>query len=283
MRLLTCAFGVAAVCVGWPGSPAGRDAGADITRTLHFSAVDAKGVAVTDLQPDEITVRESGRDRSIASLAAATAPMHVAIIVDDGGTGGFRPVVAQFLQELLKRGQFAITVLSPEPVQLVDFTADPGALNAALERLGSRGRVRPDGRQLVETIAETATALQQKKVERPVILALTVNGEDTEPDVADRILKRLQATGAMLNAVFLTSAPTGPVLGDGPRQSGGVAEGVGGSGNLGAAMTRVHTHLTTQYVVTYVLPEGTRPSDRVSVAARRKDVKVVAPTHIPNR
>jgi hypothetical protein len=87
----------------------------------------------------------------------------------------------------------------------------------------------------------------------------------------------------MLNTVYLTSADTGQVLTDGPKQSCGLAEGIGGSGNLGTAMTHIFNHLTSQYVVTYTLPEGTRPSDRVTVQTSRRDVKLIAPTHIPDR
>lgn len=257
-------------------------AAADVTRTLYFSAIDAKAAPVTDLRADEVTVKEGGRDRQVASLGPATALMHVSIVVDDSGTGGFQTVVGQFIQATLKRGQFAITVLNPEPMLLTDFTADVNALNGALARLGGRAKFRPDGQQLVDTIADAASTLQQRKAERPVILALTVNGEDAPPDVADRILKKLQATGAMFNAVFVTSANAGQVLGDGPRQSGGLSEGIGG-GNLGAAITRIFNHLTNQYVVTYTLPDGVQPSDRVNVSTRRKDVKLIAPTHIPGR
>ena len=260
-----------------------RAAAAGVTRTLYVSAADAKGAPITDLKPDEITVREGGRDYPAASLGPATAPMHISIIVDDSGTGGFQTVVGQFIQGALKRGLFAITVLNPEPVLLTDFTADVTALNGALGRLGSRAKSRPAAQQLVDTIAEAATTLQQRQAERPVIVALTLNGEDVPSDVSDRILKKLQNTGAMLNAVVLTSATTGPVLSDGPKQSGGVAEGISGAGNLGAAISRVFNHLSSQYVVTYVLPQGARPSDRVNVATRRKEVKLIAPTHIPGR
>jgi hypothetical protein len=255
----------------------------DVTRSLHFSAIDAKGAAVTDLQAGEVTVKEGGTNRQVSSLAPASAPLHLSIVVDDGGSGGFQSVLAQFIQGLLKRGQFAITVLSPEPVLLTDFTSDAAALSAAIGRLGGRGKVRPDGDQLVETIAEAASTLQQRKVERPAIFALTVNGEDTDADVGDRILRRLQASGVMLNVMFVTSATTGQVITDGPRQSGGLSEGIGGVGNLGAAMTRIFNHLSSQYVVTYTLPDGVRPADRVAVSTSRKDVKLIAPTHIPNR
>jgi hypothetical protein len=281
MRCLpVCALLVAAA-IAVPAEP--NRLAADVNRTLYFSAVDAKGASVTDLKAEEITVKDGGRDRQVSALAPASAPIHLSIIVDDGGGGGFQSVTAQFVQALIKRGQFALTVLSPEPVLLTDFTSDAAALNTAFGRIGGRNKVRPDGDQLVETIAEAASTLQRRKVERPVILALTTNGENTDTDVADRILKQLQATGVMLNAAYLTSANTGLVLGDGPRQSGGLSEAIGGAGNLGVAMTRIFNHLSNQYAVTYVLPDGVRPADRVSVSTSRKDVKIVAPTHVPNK
>lgn len=271
------AVAVALAPVARAGGQAGR------TRVAHFTATDGKGAVVTDLKAEEISVKDGGRDRAIVSVAPATAPMQVSVIVDDGGTGAFQKVLALFVEAMRGRAAFAITALAPGAVQLTDFTSDAGQLTQALSRVGGSGRMAIDPNALVEAIAGAAGRLQQRKAERPVILALTLNGEDTAPDTADDILKQLQSSGAMLNFVYLTSARSGPVLGDGPKRSGGIAEGIGGTPNLPAAMTRILDHLTNQYAVTYTLPDGQRPGDRLSVATTRKGMKIVAPTHIPNR
>jgi hypothetical protein len=266
------------------GSMAAAAAGArDVTRTVHFTATDAKGAPVTDLTAAEMTIRDGGRDRVVTAVAPATAILDLAIVVDDSGTGAFQQTLAQFVQALLKRARFAITALNPQPVALVDFTQDAPALSAALNRLGIRGKLQPDGRQFVEAIAEAASRLEQRKAERPVIVALTVNGEDVEADVADSVLRQLQRSGAMLNAVFVSRADTGQVLGDGPRQSGGRGEPISGTPALAPAMQKVLDHLSSQLVLTYALPDGTRPGDRILVSTKRRGITITAPTHVPNR
>ncbi len=149
---------------------------AEVTRQVYISAVDSAGTPVTDLTAADIAVKEDGKERPVADLQPAVAPMHVAILVEDGGLGSFQHGVAQFLQRSIGHGQFSITLLTPQASPVVDFTDDAAALKSALGRLGVRGRVQTDGDQLLDAIAHAAKSLQQRKAERPIILALTVAG-----------------------------------------------------------------------------------------------------------
>src|SRR4030095_3658435 len=151
-------------------------ASAEITRKIYISATDGSGALVTDLAAADITVREGGKSSPVAALQPATAPMQIAILVDDRGTGAFQAALTQFVQKSLGHGQFRITVLSPQPVKLVDFTEDAGPIRDALTRLGQRARTESDPDQLAAAIEESAKALQQRKAERPVILVLTMTG-----------------------------------------------------------------------------------------------------------
>ena len=77
-------------------------------RTVHVSAVDRKEAPVTDLTATDFVLREGGDVREIIKVEPATTPLHIAIIVDDSGTGIFRVPVANFVNQLLGRAQFAI-------------------------------------------------------------------------------------------------------------------------------------------------------------------------------
>ncbi len=200
---------------------------ADVTRKVHISATDAKGTPVTDLTAADITVKEGGKERPVASLEPAVAPMQVAILVDDAGTGAFQYAVAQFLQKSLGHGQFSISLLSPQATMIVDFTEDVDALKNALGRLGARGRLQPDGDQMVEAIADAARTLLRRKAERPIILALTIAGGQLQSLEPENVLTTLRLSGASLNVVFVTGAELGMVMGDGPKQSGGGSEQAG--------------------------------------------------------
>ena len=56
---------------------------AEVTRKVYISASDSKGAPITDLTAAEITVKEGGKERTVAGLVPATAPVHVAILVED--------------------------------------------------------------------------------------------------------------------------------------------------------------------------------------------------------
>jgi len=168
---------------------------AEVTRKIYISAVDAKGAPVTDLTAADITVKEGGKDRPVVSLQPATGPMQIAILVDDNGTGAYQAGVFQFIQKTIGHAQFSISMLSPQALRLVDFTEDVEGLKGALGKLGPRGRVQADGDQLPEAIADSAKALQQRKAERPIILALTIAGGMLHSVEPNNIMKTIRSTG----------------------------------------------------------------------------------------
>src|SRR5260221_548315 len=103
---------------------------ADVVRKVYFSAFDAKGAQITDLTAADLSVKEGGKDRPIAAVQPATAPMQVSILVDDAGSGGFQASVAQFLQATFGHGLFAIRVLNPQAIKVAEFTRDFDILKA---------------------------------------------------------------------------------------------------------------------------------------------------------
>ena len=258
-------------------------AAAEVTRKVYISAVDSKGAPVADLTAADITVKEGGKDRVVASLQPATAPMEVAILVDDGGTGAFQPAVAQFLQKTFGRGQFSISLLNPQAAVLADFTDDADTLRNALGRLGPRGRLQADGDQMVEAIGDAAKRLQQRKAERPVIVAMTVAGGEVQSVQPENVLSALRSSGAALSVVFVTGANLGMVMGDGPKQSGGRIEQAGTGPAIATAAMRIADGFQHQYLLTYTLPDGVQMSDRLSVSASRKGITLTSPSRIANK
>jgi hypothetical protein len=257
-----------------------------VTRHIYISATDGSGAPVTDLTVADISIKEGGKDRAIKSLAPATGPMHVALLVDDAGSGAFQAAVAQFLERTQGRGQFSITLLNPQQVRLVDFTNDAPLLKDALGHIGRRGRLRQigieqaDGDLMLDAIDRAAKDLQQRKADRSVIVALTLSGGKPGLIEPNNVLESLRASGSMLNVVHLNGAELGMVMGDGPRHSGGRIEQAGNGNGIIPATLRIADSLQTQYVVTYTIPDGTSLSHRIAVSTSRKGIKLTAPTRI---
>jgi hypothetical protein len=263
---------------------AGRaTAGADVVRTVYFSARDAKGALVTDVTPADLAVKEGGKDRAILAVAPATEPLQVSFLVDDGGTGAFQPAVAQFIDTVLGHGQFAIRALNPQPSRLADFTEDVGALKTALNGIGPRGKVMTAGDQIIEAVADAAKELQQRKAKRPAIVVLTVGGEQPQSPQADPALSALKNSGASLSVVHLAGITMGEVLGDGPKRSGGLVEQISAGVAPGPVLAKIADNLLHQYVLTYTLPDGVKPNEKFSLTTSRKGLTLLAPSRLPDK
>ena len=258
---------------------------ADRTRTVYISATDAKGAPVTDLTAADVTVKEGGKDQKIANLKAATAPMHVAIVVDDDGTGVFQNTVGQFIQATTAHAKFSIRLLDPWVTTLCDYTEDVSALQTALGRLGRRAQVpQEQGGDLGPAISGAVKELEKLKAERPVILVLTVGGEASQSKQSSVgvPLDELKNSGAGLYTIFLRGGDSS-ILGDGPKESGGIGEGFGNKAGIPATLAKILDRLTHQYALSYTLPDGVKMGDRLIVETSRKGVVLVAPTRIPDK
>ena len=256
---------------------------ADVIRTVHFSAVDASGVHVADLTAADLTVKEGGKDRGIAAVRPATAPMQLSILVDDGGTGGFQGALSQFIQATFGRAAYTIRILSPQAIKVVDFTQDGDDLRAAIMRLGPRGRILLDTEQIIAGVTDAAKELHERRAQRASIIVFTAAGEKTQSDLADEAMAALKNSGSSLSVVYVTGVQLGRVLGDGPRNSGGMIEQVTGNIGLPAPMAKLAANLRNQYVLTYTVPDGVKLNDRLSLSTSRKGVKLIAPTRLPDR
>ena len=282
-------------------APARVNATAPITRTVYVTALDAKGAVVTDLTAADFAVKENGKDREIVKAELASAPLQVAVIVDDNGTGLFRYGLAQFLQKLLGHGEFAITTVIGQAMKLQDYTTNTEALSVALQKLGPRPST-PDGGQLVEGISESAKELLKREAVRPVIVALTVGGEEHSPQSPHDVLNSLKDSGASLHVISVVGGTVrstvqssnpgdaldgaltlGEVLGDGPKQSGGRRDEIVATAGLVPGLQRLADELLQQYAISYVLPEGVKRNERVSISVKRKNVTLRAPTRIPDK
>ena len=73
------------------------------------------------------------------------------------------------------------------------------------------------------------------------------------------------------------------MLGDGPRQSGGMIEQVTGNGALAPTLAKIADNLLNQYVLTYTVPDGVKPNEKLSLSTTRKGVKLIAPSHLPDK
>jgi hypothetical protein len=289
----------AAIALCSPALTAQVAAPAQPPRTVYVSVLDKSGAPIDGLTAEDFDIKEGGKAVAIDQAAVAKEPLQISIIVDDNGTGLFRSPLARFVQRMDGRAVMAISSVVGQTMKLVDYTANIDALMQGITTLNARPGT-PDGGQLLEGISEAALELRKREARRPVIIALTVGGQEHSTVNSDLVLDQLRKSSATLHVFSVASSALrgtvaattprdllqenmhlGRVLGDGPKQSGGTHQEIVASAGFLMGLQNLAAEFAGQYRVTYSLPPGAKKSDRLNVSVRRKDVVVRAPSKIP--
>jgi VWFA-related protein len=271
------------------------------TRTIYVTATDSKFAPVTDLVMRDFTVRQDGHPRELISVDMATMPLQIAVIVDDNGTGLFRSALARFIQRLQGRAEMSLSVVVGQVMPVVPFTTNAATLVRGLERVGARPGT-PDGGQLLEGILQATRDLSKRRAARPVIVALTVGGEEHSSVPGRYVLEQLEQSGATLHVVSVAASAlrsTVPVrraadllesnlalqqvLGDGPKQSGGRSVEIVATTGAVDGLQQIADSLVNQYVVVYSRPSPEKPNEKLAVTVNRRGVHISVPARLPNR
>jgi VWFA-related protein len=312
MRKIMIGIAVSIVCyqITSRASPSGTAGTAQAApgRTVYVSVTERDGAPVTDLTAADFELKIGGRTREIVAAELTKAPIRLAMIVADGGTGAFQYTAATLVQNLQSVAEFKLVSVIEQPERIVDYTSDLDAVVAGLKRIGTRSG-RPTSGQVLEAIAETLNDIRRDG-KRSVIVVMRLGGAASSHLRADNVREGLRKTGSVL---YVISPPGGGV-------GGGAAAGGGGSGNMGAARTdyaasesagrgrdlevvlndgskesggryeevagtalnkaveQISRELLNQYQLTYVAPEGGKANEKLEVSSRRRGLKVNAPS-----
>jgi VWFA-related protein len=298
-RMLALSASTVLFAAGLSAAPPSRQAGTqEGLRTVYVSVLDKNGVPVTDLGPGDFIVKDGGKNRDVVEAGMTNVPLRIALIVDDNGTGLFRYGVVKFIERLQGRAEFALSTVTGQHQKLVDYTADADLLTTAIGQLTARAATN-DGGQLLEGIFETAKDFQKRKTRRPVIVVLTVGGEEHSTLPAHHVLEELQKSGAALHVVATNNAALratatvsrpgalleenlnlSEVLGDGPKQSGGKREEIVASAGVVVGLQQLAEALRNQYAVSFSRAEPPKSSDKLSVSVKRSGLTVRAPVKL---
>jgi len=267
---------------------------------IFVTATDGRGGPIEGLGVDDFMVKEDGKEREVLSVEPATARLQIVVLVDDNGTGVFGYGLSRLAERLQGNADIAFRAVTNQVQTIADFSPDVNVWMSAIGRLGVRPAT-PEGGQLLEGIFEAAKDFTKREARRPVIVALTVGGDEQSPRLATQVLNELWKSHAALNVIFVDNPavrPTRPaskpsdllennvnlarVLGDGPKESGGRRREVLATGVVQNEVQQIATELRRQYAIAYVRPNG-NGSSKLQVSSRRPGVSVTAPTRAPAR
>lgn len=297
--VLTVAALVGATVVGFApqnAPPAAR------SNTVYVSVLEESGVPVTDLTAADFAVKEDGKPREILRVDPASEPLHLMILVDDNGTGLFRSGLIQFVQQFQGRAQIAVYTVTGQTQKLVDYTPSLDAVTRAIATLSARPATN-DGGQLLEGIFQASKDQEKLRAVRPVIVALTVGGEEHSTVPAHQVLDQLAKSRSVLYVIQAVSSsvlrPTVPitqsrqllgenlnlseVLGEGPKQTGGWRQQIVATTGIVQGLRLLASELRAQYAVAYSRPPQGKSTERLSVSVNRRNVTLRAPSKVPGR
>jgi VWFA-related protein len=300
-RLVLVASMVATAIAGLEAQNAPAAAPPARVNTVHVTVTESAGAPILDLTADDFTIKEDGKNRDILKVAMATAPVQVMIIVDDNGTGFFRSGLVQFVQQLQGRAEIGLSTVVGQTHLLVDYTTDLQKVVDAITTLTARPGTN-DGGQLLEGIFQASRDQQKREAQRPVIVALTVGGEEHSTLPAHHVLDQLAKSGSTLYVISITNSALRPtvgidrasallnenlnlseVLGEGPKQTGGWREQIVASTGIVSGLRRIAGELKSQYAIDYTRATKARDIERLNVSLKRRGVNLRAPSKVPGR
>jgi VWFA-related protein len=273
----------------------------DRNNTVYVTVTENTGAPVLDLSVADFAIKEDGKNRDVLKAEMATGPLQVMIIVDDNGTGFFRSGLVQFVQQLQGRAEMALSTVYGQTQKLVDYTPKAESVIEVVTTLTARPGT-PDGGQLLEGIFQAAKEQEKREHSRPVIVALTVGGEEHSTLPAHHVLDQIAKSGSQLYVISVANSALrstvrvdkpaallgenlnlSEVLGEGPKQSGGWRTEIVASAGIVQGLGRIAAELKNQYAVAYGRPPKGKVTEKISVSVKRRGVTLRAPTRVPGR
>ena len=261
-----------------------------LERSMYVSVVDQTGAPVPSLGPSDFIVREDNVSREVLRVVPATDPMQIAILVDNSTAAAplvpdMRRALPAFVEMLTKptasglRNEVAIVTLGSRPTILANYSIDPAPLTKAVDRVWEE--TFGSGYYLLNGIIEISQGFKKREAARPVIVAITSEGQELSNRHPDQVLTPLSDSGAAFHVISIGLPSTGislevrdrnRVVDEGPRVSGGTHSQLLVSSALAVKLQQLANVLTSTYRVVYAHPDSLIPPQRVTVTARRTDL-----------
>ena len=282
-------------------------AGALVALASYTAAAQARDarvyVSVTDdddkplaITAADVVITEDGSAREVLRVEKATAPLQIALLVDDsqaaqGAINDLRIGLRQFVSKVLaanSESQIAVITFGERPTLLSDYTNSKAQLERAINRIFARPG---SGAYMLEAVISAARGVARRDSERAHIIVIGTEGIEFSNDHYQRVLDQLAESRASLWALTLTAGQRAPlteevrnrnvVLGRGTSVSGGRQELVLANSAVPARLDVFAERLFNQYAVTYGRPDVLVPPKRIEVKVTTPGAKVTAPETAP--
>jgi len=277
MRRVPSLLAVVTVIVSAPGL--GAQTGA--SRTALAIVSDAKNHSIVDVGADDFVILEAGQAREVLSVRVADYP--VVLMLDTGSDARtdfelMRKAVARFIDRLGTR-PIAIGTLCDPPTMLTPFEDDRQKLVETLDAL----EVSPTAHSmLLQGAAVGAEAIRATGTLFSALVVLSATSSDVSRRNSDELVASIVDSGAVLHVIANRSTQvfgqlgqirSGQVLRSIAEQTRGDYRVMYSPASYQPALDRLSDRLTTEMMVEYLVPPGSKPVD-VKVGVRVAGAKV---------
>jgi Ca-activated chloride channel family protein len=234
---------------------------------LNVSVTDALGQFVTGLTRKDIAVFEDGVKQPLTIFSHEDLPISLVLLIDGSASMASklkdaRAAADQFLKTLKPRDLAQVVQFSDRVHVLQDFTADPKALAAAIERTEASGPTAIRNALYVSLKELTREKKKTGEVRRRAIVVLS-DGEDTASLVSDeQVIEFAKKTEISIYPIMLRGrvreknrpgfSEAAHLLTTLAQDSGGRAFQPNSLSELDAIYGRIAEELRTLYSVGYV-------------------------------
>jgi Ca-activated chloride channel family protein len=255
--------------------------GAELVPTA-VTVRDGDGRLVTSLQREDFSVSEAGTEQPITQFSSERVPLNLALVLDvsDSMRGprmeDARRALRTFLTDLLKpEDEAALLVFNHATRVLSNWTTDRTPLLEALDE------VKPTGGTAIYDAIDTALPLFTDRRHPRAAVVLVSDGADTASDTTVIELKQRLGRGDIFLYGVAVDTPNArsaqrinpQVFRELSAQSGGYAEVIGSTAEIGPATARIAEELNAQYMIGYTPTtpgNGRYRSIRVSAGKTRE-------------
>jgi hypothetical protein len=272
-------------------------------RQVLITVLDANDRPIRDLKASEFLVREDNQNREVTHAELTTEPLFVVLLVDTTKppmgitppTQDLRSGLAQFVATVTAASpdaEIALMEYGGAAVMTVNFARTTDDLDKAIQRMLPSQR---SSGVLLEGLVEAGKALSKRASPRRAIVATNFSWTESSALVPKAVADSVIKSGATVWAVTFQGATSSSnfqigsqsvdnemnanreiVLNNLPPMTGGLRlTGVTPTA-LGSMLEKVAQALTSQYVVTYVRPDGP-PAKVVQATATRGARALTAP------
>jgi len=270
------------------GAPAERDRGVGApgvriigqtgaSRFALAQVADSRGAALVDVGADDFVVQESGAEREILDVRVADYPI---VVVLDNGAGAIadfpsmRAAATRFVERLGPR-PVAVATAGGTPKLAASFDDERAVLLAQLSRIEP---ARTESSQPLGAAALAAETIRSTGTLFAAIVALTASPMEVAGPAADPLLAPIIDSRAVLHVVArgANSAGVGAtdqLLRGLVDQTHGDFTAIYAPASYQPAVDRLVTRLTTELLIEYIVPVGSKASD-VKIGVRIPGARV---------